>query len=319
MPTSGSASRDWTSTDVRACQLLVGRFACIGYRELGADDARAAAGADRSDAALRSVLTRYYPGAGAALRETSTVGNVSTFEQRGPFDTAPTVTRVALPLAGAVLDVGFLVVTWDRDNILRHTVVSGRGQIVHEELRTNNERYFIFPIQPGLTPQQWGAVSPDLVASRNGWVSSNTTTGNNVDAYSDTDNNNAADANGRATLDGAGDFSDLFTLTAAPGGQKAAVTNLFYLNNILHDVHYQYGFTEAAGNFQANNFGLGGAGNDAGEGRSAGRRRHQQRQLRHAGRWLRSADADVPLDHTGPRPRRRPRHGHRLSTSTAMA
>src|SRR5439155_8919861 len=45
--------------------------------------------------------------------------------------------------------------------------------------------------------------------------------------------------------------------------QSAAITNLFYWNNILLDVHYKYGFTEAAGNFQVNNYGKGGAGNDS--------------------------------------------------------
>jgi extracellular elastinolytic metalloproteinase len=35
------------------------------------------------------------------------------------------------------------------------------------------------------------------------------------------------------------------------------------MNNRLHDVTYRYGFTEAAGNFQANNYGKGGAGGDA--------------------------------------------------------
>ena len=44
--------------------------------------------------------------------------------------------------------------------------------------------------------------------------------------------------------------------------QKVAVTNLFYLNNVVHDRLYGYGFTEAAGNFQTNNFGKGGFGND---------------------------------------------------------
>ena len=41
----------------------------------------------------------------------------------------------------------------------------------------------------------------------------------------------------------------------------AAVTNLFYLNNVIHDKLYRHGFNEAAGNFQTNNFGKGGAGN----------------------------------------------------------
>ena len=33
------------------------------------------------------------------------------------------------------------------------------------------------------------------------------------------------------------------------------VTNLFYWNNIVHDVTYSYGFDEASGNFQVNNYG----------------------------------------------------------------
>jgi hypothetical protein len=34
------------------------------------------------------------------------------------------------------------------------------------------------------------------------------------------------------------------------------------VNNLLHDIHYHYGFTEAAGNFQVNNYGRGGLGDD---------------------------------------------------------
>ena len=45
--------------------------------------------------------------------------------------------------------------------------------------------------------------------------------------------------------------------------QMAAVTNLFYLNNVIHDKLYRHGFNEAAGNFQTNNFGNGGAGSDS--------------------------------------------------------
>jgi hypothetical protein len=42
----------------------------------------------------------------------------------------------------------------------------------------------------------------------------------------------------------------------------AAVTNLFYWNNIIHDVLYQYGFDDPSGNFQVNNYGRGGVGGD---------------------------------------------------------
>ena len=41
-----------------------------------------------------------------------------------------------------------------------------------------------------------------------------------------------------------------------------ATTNLFYWNNLMHDASYQYGFTEAAGNFQTNNLSRGGKGAD---------------------------------------------------------
>ncbi|KAH9264070.1 hypothetical protein BASA83_012468 [Batrachochytrium salamandrivorans] len=43
----------------------------------------------------------------------------------------------------------------------------------------------------------------------------------------------------------------------------AAAVNLFYITNVMHDITYRYGFTEKAGNFQKNNFGLGGKDNDA--------------------------------------------------------
>ncbi|MEL6635242.1 MAG: M36 family metallopeptidase [Bacteroidota bacterium] len=40
------------------------------------------------------------------------------------------------------------------------------------------------------------------------------------------------------------------------------ITNLFYWNNIIHDICYHYGFTEESGNFQVNNYGRGGIGED---------------------------------------------------------
>ncbi len=44
--------------------------------------------------------------------------------------------------------------------------------------------------------------------------------------------------------------------------QDASITNLFYWNNIMHDVWYQYGFDEVSGNFQDNNYERGGIGGD---------------------------------------------------------
>jgi extracellular elastinolytic metalloproteinase len=104
-----------------------------------------------------------------------------------------------------------------------------------------------------------------------GWMGTSTvTTGNNVEAYLDSDANNAPDAVNTADLQNGHAFSSIqdftfpFTLGVDPRTQRAAaVTNLFYFNNIIHDFSYRLGFTEAAGNFQTNNFGRGGVGNDS--------------------------------------------------------
>jgi hypothetical protein len=44
--------------------------------------------------------------------------------------------------------------------------------------------------------------------------------------------------------------------------RDAAVTNLFYWNNVIHDVMYGYGFDEASGNFQTTNYSGQGTGGD---------------------------------------------------------
>jgi extracellular elastinolytic metalloproteinase len=43
----------------------------------------------------------------------------------------------------------------------------------------------------------------------------------------------------------------------------ASITNLFYVNNIIHDLLYRYGFDEVSGNFQEDNLGRGGEEVDA--------------------------------------------------------
>ncbi|KAG8693813.1 hypothetical protein FRC08_008870 [Ceratobasidium sp. 394] len=48
-----------------------------------------------------------------------------------------------------------------------------------------------------------------------------------------------------------------------PEKEKAAAVNAFYVGNMLHDFTYNYGSNEAAYNFQNDNHGKGGAGNDS--------------------------------------------------------
>ncbi|PYT00861.1 MAG: hypothetical protein DMF63_06050 [Acidobacteria bacterium] len=47
-----------------------------------------------------------------------------------------------------------------------------------------------------------------------------------------------------------------------PAARRGAVIQMFYAMNLYHDELYRYGFTEQARNFQASNFGRGGAEND---------------------------------------------------------
>ncbi len=104
-----------------------------------------------------------------------------------------------------------------------------------------------------------------------GWMGTATvTTGNNVEAYLDSDANNSPDNNNGTGLSvghasaATQDFTFPFATTVDPRTQQAAVvTNLFYYNNIMHDFSYNLGFTETARNFQVNNFGRGGTGNDS--------------------------------------------------------
>lgn len=114
-------------------------------------------------------------------------------------------------------------------------------------------------------------VGDTVINTAAGWMGTSTvTTGNNAEAYLDTDANNAPDNNNGAGLSTGHasaanqDFTFPFSTTVDPRTQQAAVvTNLFYFNNIMHDFSYNLGFTETARNFQVNNFGRGGTGNDS--------------------------------------------------------
>jgi len=114
-------------------------------------------------------------------------------------------------------------------------------------------------------------VGDTVINTSAGWMGTSTvTTGNNVEAYLDRDANNAPDttsgnglSNGHASAPDQ-NFTFPFSTTVDPRTQQAAVvTNLFYYNNIMHDFSYRLGFTETARNFQVNNYGRGGIGNDS--------------------------------------------------------
>ena len=258
------AGLDVYGTYVKATMTREGALVSVIENLVPAGPGLLPASADYRDA-LTAALQRRYPGAPTDLPEVSSANNRVEFGGGGRFLENPAVTRMAIPLANGRLRIGYLVETWDRGNQLWHTIVNGNGRVIFEELRTASDSYNIFPIYPGLTPQTVvQGPGTGNAESQAGWVTNNTTIGNNVDAYLDRDNNNAADASGRPVVSGQ-NFLQVFDTNVAPTtstNQMAAVTNLFYLNNVIHDKLYRHGFTAAAGNFQTNNFGLGGSGND---------------------------------------------------------
>jgi extracellular elastinolytic metalloproteinase len=98
-----------------------------------------------------------------------------------------------------------------------------------------------------------------------GWVdATRKTRGNNVISATDLDGNNVI---GATEIQPTADATDAFDFPFSPlqnsgNFKEAAVATGFFLANDWHDRTWALGFTEAAGNFQTNNFGLGGLGND---------------------------------------------------------
>jgi hypothetical protein len=144
-----------------------------------------------------------------------------------------------------------------------------------------NDTYEVFALpkeSPSDGPRTVEANPADLTASPFGWHDTNgvagaeftVTRGNNVCAQEDRAGDNGGRLGGCGSVpqpDGGAslDFTAALDLaTQQPVSYTdAAVINLFYWNNILHDVLYRYGFDEASGNFQENNYGNGGAASDS--------------------------------------------------------
>ncbi|MCI4671620.1 MAG: T9SS-dependent M36 family metallopeptidase [Bacteroidia bacterium] len=132
--------------------------------------------------------------------------------------------------------------------------------------------YRVFPYfteSPNHGPRQLIVNPSDSLASPFGWHDTDgvagaeftITRGNNVWASEDRDADNQP---GYSPDGGAGLVFDFpLNLSLQPDSSlDAAITNLFYKNNVIHDIFYYYGFTEAAGNFQANNYNRGGVDDD---------------------------------------------------------
>jgi hypothetical protein len=109
---------------------------------------------------------------------------------------------------------------------------------------------------PASSPFGWhdtnGVAGPEFLITRgnNVWAKEDTSGTNNISGFS---------PNGGDSL--------IFDYPYAVGNRprdnrNAAIVNLFYWNNIIHDIFFNYGFDEKSGNFQQKNFTNEGLGRD---------------------------------------------------------
>lgn len=202
--------------------------------------------------------------------EASAEGAITRFAPTSELDRAPSVERVAYIGDDGAARAGFLVETWSSDdNELDYTLIDGEGKILSVENRTNEDSYKVYVEDPGKGAQTVvNGPGAGNAQSPSGWLSGTQKTtliaGNNARAYLDASPaNNSPDSGGTTVSNG--NFvttADLAQQPSITANKAVAVQNLFYLNNVIHDVLYTHGFTEANGNFQTNNFGKGGLGND---------------------------------------------------------
>ncbi len=161
----------------------------------------------------------------------------------------------------------FQIQTLDSQHWYDFTVDADTGEVMTRFDWTNSGTYNVYK-EPDESPLhgstgRTSVVNPeDSTASPNGWFTGGTMDGNNVHACPDTSPaNNVCDSNPQCSGTTC-NFS--INLNQQPSAYvAAAVANLFYWNNLIHDVQYKYGFDEAGGNFQENNFGNGGNGSDS--------------------------------------------------------
>ncbi len=213
--------------------------------------------------------------------------------ESGPFTEETKARLQYFPLRAGAVSLAWSMVLWGEESSYYTFIDAFSGKLLFRKNitqdQTQNATYVVYnddspgPLSPSNAIPGSGIQGPaigrttftfvsELPAFDNlGWITDgvNTTTGNNVDAGLDVTSPNGIDNNGRPT--GSPNRVFNFAYNPPPGGADVptgsnyrfgAVTNLFFWSNRYHDRLYQLGFTEAARNFQTNNFGRGGSGND---------------------------------------------------------
>lgn len=231
---------------------------------------------------------------GLTLKEVSDDETTWLFD-RGPFEDDVKVSLEYFPLEAGVVTLAWSMILI-QDSAAYYIYVSAEGgellwrkNIVDDQ--TQPATYVVYnddspaplspsnstpaaPVQGALIPRTSLTLISQHPSNNLGWLTdgSNTTTGNNVDAGLDLVSPDGIEPATRAV--GSPNRVFDFAYNPAPGDPAPGeaptapnyrfgeVVNMFYWTNRYHDDLYALGFTEAARNFQQDNFGRGGAGND---------------------------------------------------------
>ncbi len=215
---------------------------------------------------------------------------------RGPFRREINAELVYFALEPGVATLAYSVILWERVDAYYILVDATDGTLLWRknivDHQTQSATYGVYttdspaPLSPTTILPGPGTQAPGIARSlvtligneppntfnNLGWITDgvNITTGNNVHAGLDLSAPDGVDVGGEAT--GSPNRVFNFSYNPPPLGSDAptlaayragVTTNLFYWTNVYHDRLYLLGFTEAARNFQNNNFGRGGVGNDA--------------------------------------------------------
>src|SRR5262245_42962652 len=231
-----------------------------------------------------------------AVKDSSPNGRTMVFHPAGPFTHDIEPELIYFPLGPGVATLAWSMVLWQGNPAYYILVDAQAGVLLWLKNITNDQTqsatYSVYnddspaPLSPTTALPGSGIQGAAVLRTLFTLVSElpafdnlgcitdggNTTTGNNVDAGLDIDGINGIDPNGRAVGNPFRVFD--FPYNPAPGipppGESptlanyrmGVVTNLFFWSNRYHDRLYELGFTEAARNFQQDNFGRGGLGND---------------------------------------------------------
>ncbi|KAL0957837.1 hypothetical protein HGRIS_000022 [Hohenbuehelia grisea] len=181
-------------------------------------------------------------------------------------DITPTIEFLALQDGSAALTHVIQIQNEETGTHVEAFIDAHSGELLSITDFVARASYRVLPITEEIPTQGFSTLTDpaDTTSSPDGWhsdgtTSTTTTAGNNAIAFKGTQTS--------VTSQSSANLNFVFTqdASAAPTTQSnldAARTNAFFVVNTVHDIAYRYGFTEAAFNFQNNNFNKGGKGND---------------------------------------------------------